>query len=216
MIERYNYEGDPNIGLAATATPEHAIIPPEFRREEFLDSEKTATTFIAGTRLAGLFTEGNANCILLPSNTKENERQKLEEAGVEFHVLDSVETALGNLITANDSGAVISRRLEDHREEIEEAFGVDAKVVDIAGSPNPGVASAANNTGVLIHRAATEEEAEKVKNALGVDNVDIGTVNLGSPFVGSGMIVCGQRILVGEDTSGPEVGRIDRTLVRHE
>lgn len=211
MIERYNYRGDPSIGFYATVTNTGAIIPPEFQKSGFFDVE-TCETYIAKTRLVGLFTAGNSNCILVPGSTTSHEKKKLEESGVEFHVLDSRENALGNLILANDNGAIISERISGNREEIEGALGVPVEVGEVAGLPNPGVCGAANNRGVLLHREATEEEAEHISDVLDVEEVDIGTINLGSPYIGSGLVGNDENILVGEDTSGPEIGRIDRTL----
>lgn len=211
MIERYNYRGDPSVGFYATVTNAAAIIPPEFQREDFFDVE-TCETYIAKTRLVGLFTAGNSNCILVPESLTSHERGKLEESGIDFHVLDSHENALGNLILANDNGAIISERIADNKEEIEDALEVTVEVGEVAGLPNPGVCGAANNKGVLLHREATEEEAEHISEVLGVEEVDIGTINLGSPYIGSGLVGNDENILVGEDTSGPEIGRIDRTL----
>jgi len=211
MIERYSYRGEPNIGFYATVTSSQAIFPPEFKRRDFFDVD-SVETYIAKTRLVGLFTAGNSNCILVPGNTTEREVEKLEDSDVDFHVLESNENALGNLILANDKGAVISERLEDHREEIEDALEVPVTVGEVAGLTTPGVCGSANRNGALLHREASEEEAEKVKKALDVEEIDIGTVNLGSPYIGSGMLATDGKMLVGEDTTGPEVGRIDRTL----
>ncbi len=213
MIERYNYRGDPNIGFYATVTPNHSLVPPEFQREDFF-GPGTVETFIAQTRLVGLFTAGNSNCLLVPGNVTRREREKLEDSALDFVVLDSRENALGNLILANDRGAVISRKLQDSRDAIEEALDVEAEIGEVAGLPGPGVCAATNNSGVLLHREATEEEAEEIAGALEVDNVDIGTVNLGSPYIGSGLLATDENALVGEDTSGPEIGRIDRTLFK--
>ncbi|MFB6147475.1 MAG: translation initiation factor IF-6, partial [Candidatus Nanohaloarchaea archaeon] len=203
--------GEPSIGFHATVTSSQAIFPPEFRRKEYFDVEY-AETYIAKTRMAGLFTAGNGNCILVPENVSGHEIEKLEDSPVEFHVLDSRENALGNLVLANDNGAVISEKLEDRKEEIEDALEVPVEVGEVAGLPSPGACGAATNQGVLLHRAASEEEAEHVKEVLDVEEVDIGTVNLGSPYIGSGLAGHEKKLLVGEDTSGPEVGRIDRTL----
>jgi translation initiation factor 6 len=41
---------------------------------------------------------------------------------------------------------------------------------------------------------------------------DIGTVNYGAPLVGSGLVANGSGYVVGEDTTGPELGRIEDTL----
>jgi translation initiation factor 6 len=215
MIESYNYRGDPNIGFYATLTNSYAVIPPEFNREEFLNVD-TIETYIAGTRLVGLFTAGNSNCILLPSNLKPHEEKKFEDAGINYRVINSRDNALGNLVLATDKGAVISEKLSEYRDEIENALDVHVEIGTVAGLPGPGVCGAANSHGVLLHREATEEEAEQISEAVDVEDVDIGTVNMGSPYIGSGIVGNDENILVGGDSTGPEIGRIDRVLVRHE
>lgn len=211
-IEKYNYEGNENIGFHATVAAGQAIYPPDFKRRSFFDADKSAETYINRTRLVGLFTAGNSNCILIPEETTSREREKLAEAGINFQVLESPDNALGNLILCNDQGAYISEKLSHKREEIEEALDVPVTVGKIAGIQNPGVCGLANEKGAVIHREASEEEAEKVKEVLGLEDIDIGTVNLGSPYMGSGGIAVEGNVLVGENTSGPEIGRIDRTL----
>lgn len=211
-LSRYNYLGNSNIGFYATVTNSQAIFPPEFKEKELFDTEEV-DTYVARTRLVGLFTAGNSNTILVPDVTTDIEKRKMDEAGIDYTVIDSEETALGNLILANDNGAIISRNLEDHKEEIEEALEVDVEVMDIAGTPNPGSCGRANSRGVLLHRDTSEETAEKVKEVLEVEHADIGTVNTGSPFVGAGILANDKAVVTGQDTSGPEVGRIDRVLV---
>jgi translation initiation factor 6 len=214
-IERYDYLGNSNIGFYATVSNEQSIFPPEFDKKEIFETE-SVETYIARTRLVGLFTAGNSNCLLVPNNITDRERNKLEESDVNFQVLETRDTALGNLILANDEGAVISDNLEEHEEEIEEALEVPVKVAEIAGASTVGTAGIANSHGSVIHRDAGESEAEVIKNLLELEDIDIGTVNLGSPFVGSGAVANDSAILVGEDTSGPEIGRIDRTMVERE
>jgi translation initiation factor 6 len=214
-IERYNYQGNSNIGFYATVSNQQSIFPPKFDKKEIFDTEYVET-YIARTRLVGLFTAGNSNCLLVPNNITDRERDKLEESNVEFREIETRDTALGNLILANDSGAVISENLEDKKDEIEDALEVPVKVGKIAGTSTVGTAGIANSHGAVIHRDASEEDAELVKDQLDLEDIDIGTVNLGSPFMGSGALSNDSAILVSEDTSGPEVGRIDRTMVDHD
>ena len=215
-IQRYDYLGNSSIGFYATITNTQAIYPPEFKEEkkELFDVEKTAETFINRTRLVGLFTAGNSNCILIPKGATDREKKKLEEASIDFQVIKTNDNALGNLILANDHGAVISEKIEKHKQEIEEALDVEVTVSRIADIKNPGVCGEANSNGVLLHREADEEDAEKVMEALGVEDADIGTVDMGSPYIGSGLIATDKAVLTGENTTGPEVGRIDRTLMQ--
>ncbi len=214
-IERTDYQGDANIGFYATVTDEYTVMPRDFKEKEFFSGTKVETR-VAGTRLVGLFTAGNSNCLLLPDTVKDREKKKIEDTGIPVKVISDNETALGNLILANDQGAVISERLEDQKEEIEEALEVDVTVAKIAGISNPGVCGIANSHGALIHRDASEEEAEAVKDALETEEIDIGTINMGSPYISSGILANNEGILIGRDTTGPEVGRIDRTLIPKE
>ena len=215
-IQRYDYLGNSSIGFYATVTSTQAVYPPEFKEEkkEVFDVENTVETFINRTRLVGLFTAGNSNCILIPEGATPRERKKLEEAGIDFQVIKTNDNALGNLILANDHGAVISEKIEEHREEIAEALDVEVTVSRIAGIKNVGVCAEANSNGVLLHRETGEDDAEKVMEALGVNDADIGTVDMGSPYIGSGLIATDTGILTSENTTGPEVGRIDRTLMQ--
>lgn len=214
-IQRYNYEGNINIGFYVTTSKKQSIVPPDFNRTEELGTDY-CETFIARTRLVGLFTAGNSNCILVPDNITDREKTKLDESNIDFQIIDTKETALGNQILANDSGALISERLEDRKSEISDALQVPVKVGEIAGIVNVGSTAVTNSHGAIIHRDASEGEAEKLKEVLDLEDVDIGTVNTGSPFVGSGAAANSNLILVGEDTSGPEIGRIDRTMVPKE
>ena len=211
-IQKYNYMGNENIGFHATVSCSQVIFPPEFSRENFFGVDRKVETYINRTRLIGLFTAGNSNCILIPEETTEREIQKLNEAEVRFEILETADNALGNLILCNDSGAVISEKISDRKGKIEEALSVPVQVGSIAGIKNPGVCGITNGKGAVLHREASEEEARKVKEALDLEDVNVGTVNLGSPYTGSGALCSGERVLVGENTSGPEIGRIDRTL----
>lgn len=69
----------------------------------------------------------------------------------------------------------------------------------------------ANSKGAVVHPGATEEEMERVSEVLGVD-VEVGTVNRGSPYVGVGIVVNSKGAVVGEDTTGPELARLEDAL----
>jgi len=51
---------------------------------------------------------------------------------------------------------------------------------------------------------------------LKVEKVDIGTVNMGSIHIGSGIVCNDEHFLVGGDTTGPEIGRIDMILMQED
>lgn len=208
MIQKYSYRGDENIGFFATVVGDTAVVAPEF--DQFFDEQ--VETYAGRTRLLGLYTAGNSSCLLVPDVMTDHELEGLD-VEVEVVEIDSRRNALGNMILCNDKGALVSPRLEERKEEIAEALGVEVKVGKIAGLPNPGVCGVSNGKGAVIHREASEEEAEKVKEVLQVNSVAIGTVNMGSPYIGSGILCSEEKMLVGENTTGPEIGRFDTTLL---
>jgi len=206
---RANYKGDPNIGIYLHLTDNYLIAPQEFKVE--IAGLPKIEMSIAGTHLIGLFVAGNSNCLLVPDIIEDYERDKLDQAEINYHVLDTDYTALGNLILANSKGALISEKLKENKQEIEQALQVKAKVGKIADLAIPGSAGISNEKGVLIHRGASEEELENVEDALKVEG-DIGSVNFGSPYVGTGLAVNSKSLIVGDSTKGPELGRITSTL----
>jgi len=210
MIEKYSYRGEENTGFHTVATNSFVLVPPDHKKKDSFELPVVETQ-INKTRLVGLFTAANSNGLLVPSEISDRERDKLEASEIEFTVIDTRYNALGNLILCNDEGAVVSEKLSDHVEEIEEALQVEVTIGEISGC-NPGVSGIANGKGAVIHRDASEEDALTVKNALGLEDIDIGTVNMGSPFVGSGASCNDKDLLTGEPTTGPEIGRFDRTL----
>jgi len=64
---------------------------------------------------------------------------------------------------------------------------------------------------VLCHPQASESELETLEDHLDV-YADLGTINYGTPLLGSGLVANDESYLVGEDTTGPELGRIEDTL----
>lgn len=210
MIEKYSFKGSENTGFYTVATNSYILVPPDYREKEFFETDVVETK-INKTNLVGLFSAGNSNCLLVPREISQIEQDKLDESGINYKVIDSNYNALGNLILCNDRGAVISQKISEYKEKIEEALEVEAEVADIKGL-NPGVSGVTNSHGAVIHRDASEEDAIKVKEALDLEDIDIGTVNMGSPFTGSGATANDNHLLTGENTTGPEIGRFDRTM----
>jgi translation initiation factor 6 len=208
-VERAAYRGNVNIGFYGVVTGSDILMAREFKKSEFFgDAEEVR---VAGTDLVGIFAAGNANGIILPEIITEHEEEVLEEAGVDYLVLETDYTALGNLLLCNDNGCLASPHLEDVAEEIEAYLEVPVETGRVAGLEIPGSCGVATNGGVLLHRNASEEELQHAEEVLGVSG-DIGTVNFGTPFVHSGVLADADNLLVGNDTKGPEVQRIQEAL----
>lgn len=205
-----DYRGDPNIGMYGFATDSYAILATEFKRAERLEVE-VHETYLSNTALVGVFATGNSNGAIVSDVATDREIEGLRDAGLDVTVLDADHTAVGNLVLCNDSGAYLSPHLSEHRDAIEDALEVPTQVGRLAGLEIVGSAGIATDEGALLHRETTEDQLAAVEDVLRVE-ADIGTVNFGSPFVRTGVVATSERVLVGNDTTGPETARIDEAL----
>jgi len=106
---------------------------------------------------------------------------------------------------------IISSKIEDARDAIQEALKVPVEVLDFAESDLPGSCGIANNKGVIVHPLISEQEAEKIAKVMQVE-IDVSTVNCGKPYVGGGMIVNDYGAIFGRETTGPEIQRVIEVL----
>jgi translation initiation factor 6 len=216
-FSKAKFNGDPNIGLYGFATDEYCILGLNPQRnildvvKKTIDKRIIVTT-ISGTELAGIFIAGNSNGLLVPKIVEDFEVRKLEkELGINIQVLESRDTALGNLVLCNDNGCLISRSLIKFKAAISDALGCEVVTGTIADLDIVGSAAAATSKGCLCHREATEKEMKKIEDILKV-RVDVGTVGYGSPFIRSGVIVNSKGVLYADGTTGAELGRIEEVF----
>lgn len=220
-IIQADFHGDANIGLFAKSSDRVCLVG-SFVLDNTLEKMKNILGVnvrkinIANTDLIGLFCVMNSNGILLPKITSSREldffRKMKKEFGFDITILPTRFTAIGNLIAANDNGAVISNifsRIDKAR--IEDCLDVEAEYSSISNQNIVGSLSVTTNKGCLLHRDAEDEEIKKIEEILKV-KVDIGTANFGSPFVGSCVVANSNGAVVGDQTTGPEVVRISETL----
>jgi translation initiation factor 6 len=126
--------------------------------------------------------------------------------------MDTKKTAYGNLILANDYGAIVHTGLrKEDMTKIEDTLGVEVVPGEIAGLPYVGSLATATNKGVLAHPLLREEEQKVLKDVLKV-HVDVGTVNCGIPYVATGLIGNTFGAVAGFMTTGPEMFIIGQAL----
>jgi translation initiation factor 6 len=215
-IYRYTAYKTPNIGIFAKANDSTLLVPYGFaetktkKLAEYLQAKEVYTS-VAGTRLIGPMTVMNNNGILLPSIASDEEVQSLRDStGLNVERFASRFTAIGNLIAANDNGALASSLLE--RElfgQIEDVLGVPVHSMTIGGYVQTGAMIVATNGGAGVHPKATEEEINMVSEMLQVPAEPV-TVNGGVPFLTSGIISNTKAVVVGSLTSGPELIMLSR------
>lgn len=171
-------------------------------------------TSIANTRLLGALSVMNNKGILLPKTAFQNEYDLIKkETDLEVGVLDSKYTALGNVICANDKGAIVSPWLsKEDCNTIKDILDVEIMQKRIAGFNQTGAVIVANDSGAAIHPEADEEDMKEFANILGV-KIEHCTINNGIPFVSSGILANNNSIVVGTLTSGPEIMMLTRAFL---
>jgi translation initiation factor 6 len=157
---------------------------------------------IAGTSLLGVFIVGNDEKILIPNITFEHELEELKKLKIKFEVLKSKHTCLGNNIVLSKHGALVNNTFSDVEiKKIKEYFKVPVKRIEIADTETPGSDIIVNNGKSIIHKDASVENLKLIKKVLKIEVLK-GTINMGSPYVKSGLL-CNSNGLVIGDASGP-------------
>jgi translation initiation factor 6 len=215
-IYRYTAYKTPNIGIFVKANDSIILVPHGFaqtKSEKLADylqvSELRAS--VAGTRLLGPMTVMNNSGILLPAIASDEEVYAMRQSS-ELNVerIDSKFTAVGNLVAANDNGAIVSPLLNGEVDrQIRDVLGVPVHCMTVGTYVQTGSMIVATNGGAGVHPKATEEEVETVSEVLQVPAEPV-TVNGGVPFLSSGIIANTRAVVVGSLTSGPELIMLSR------
>jgi len=210
--------GSASIGVYSLATDTMVIIPPQVLKSKAQKvggwlKVKVVSTTVGESVLIGALARANSNGIVLPHFTLEKEMEAVKAASdLNVTVMDTKKTAYGNLILANDYGAVVDPRLgRKDVNKIEDTLGVEVVAGEIAGLPYVGSLATATNEGVLAHPLLREEEQKVLEDVLKV-HVDVGTVNCGIPYVATGLIGNKYGAVVGSMSTGPEMFIIGQAL----
>jgi translation initiation factor 6 len=210
--------GSASIGVYSLANEEIVIIPKLVPLEKAAQTAewlkvKLVHTSIGGSVLAGALACANSNGILLSIFAREEELAAIKSSFEgNVTVMETKKTAYGNLVLANDHGAVVDPRFKESEiKQISETLGVEAVPCEIAGLPYVGSLAVATNKGVLAHPLLKDEERKVLESVFKVP-VDVGTVNCGVPYVGTGLICNSHAAVAGSLTSGPEMFIIGNAL----
>jgi translation initiation factor 6 len=212
-----NFNSNPNIGLYGYANDKYCLlgteIPEDIAKDigEVLDVPIIRMN-IAGTSLLGVFLSGNNNCLLVPKIAFSNELETLDKHKIKYKVIDTKLTCLGNNIICNDKGCVVSSEYGEKEIKIfKEALKVSIVKAKIAGLSTLGSLAVHTKNGLLCHHEVLEHEADLLRKTLKVE-IYTGTVNMGVPFIGSGILCNNNGFIIGDASGGPEIVNADETL----
>jgi translation initiation factor 6 len=214
-----DFNGIVNIGLYVFVNDKFALIGneiPDKIEEEMKEVFKVPIHRIslAGTSLIGVFVAGNNEQILIPGIVFEHEREHLRKLGVNFKVLDTKLTGLGNNIIIGANHALVSSEYTDLEiTKIGELMNVKAEKVrfnEVNVIGNLAVINTKKGR-ALVSNDLTQEEVRVIEKAFKVQATP-GSVNMGSPFVKSGCVANSHGFIMGSASGGPELANADEAL----
>ncbi len=208
----------PNVGIFAKSNDKLVLLPHGYAETklkkitEILESEPLFVS-IAGNRIIGPMVVLNNTGMILPSTASDDELIYLKSiTGLNVAKLDSKYTAVGNLISANDNGAIVSPLFKNELDkQIGDVLGVEAHTMSVADFNQTGSIIVATNTGAAVHPKATEEEIKIISSVLKVE-VEPLTINGGIPYLSSGIVWNSKSLIVGSLTTGPELIMLSRAF----
>ena len=113
MLKRVDIVGNPNIGVFILATDDVAFVPFNLLDEkaeiikETLEVEVVKSS-ISGSNLIGSLAVANSHGIVVSPHVLDREVKQLEDLGLDVATIPGNYTAVGNIIAANDTGAIAS------------------------------------------------------------------------------------------------------------
>jgi translation initiation factor 6 len=207
-IYRYTVYKSPNIGIFVKANDSIILVPygfAETKTEKLADYLQVSEVYasIAGTRLN--------NGMLLPPIASDEEIQMLKQSShLNVERVKSKFTAIGNLIAANDNGAIVSPLFKGETDrQVQDVLGVPTHSMTVGGFVQTGSMIVSTNAGAGVHPKATEDEVNEISEILQVPAEPV-TVNGGVPFLSSGIVANMKSVVVGNLTSGPELIMLSR------
>ena len=217
-ILKTDINGNPNVGLYGFATDKYCLLGEEVSDElkEKISKVLDVPCFklnIAGTSLLGVFLTGNNKDLLIPNIAFPWEIDKIDkiskEIGFNYHIIETELTALGNNIICNDNACIINPDYnEEVKKQLEKALNLKINVSKIANLPTIGSLTALNHKGCAIHRDAEQFEIDFINSIIKIE-CETATVNMGNPFIKSGVIVNKNGFIVGNASGGPEITYLD-------
>jgi len=213
-----SFTGSSYVGVYARATDDVLLVDPS------VDDDLTATlaaelgvepvaTTVGGSGTVGSLAVANDAGVVVSDQATDEELARIDDAiDGEVAPIPGTLNAAGNVVLANDAGAIVHPELSAAAVDvIEETLAVPVERGQLADVQTVGTAAVATSEGVICHPQSTEDQLVAVEDHLDV-YADLGTVNYGAPLVGSGLLANDADYVAGEETTGPELGRVEDAL----
>jgi translation initiation factor 6 len=207
-----------NVGAFGIATDRFVFVSPNMSEKSLDVLEKTfnlplVQSTVATLDAVGIVAAANSNGIIVPYTTRDEELAQLSEnTDINVGWIDSKMTALGNIVLANDNGAICHPEFDAKaRKKMADILDIEVVPGTVARLPIVGANTVANAQGAVVHPMATDQEIDVIAELLKVV-VEVGTVNRGSPYIRLGVVANTDGMIAGEETTGVELAHISQVL----
>jgi len=217
MLELLDFNENPNVGVFCRANDEIAFVQKGLRKK---DKKKIGSTLhvklvelqIADASIIGSLLTFNSTGAVVTDLIDTDTIKLIEQQGFDVCIIEDKFNAAGNDILINDKGALVHPNLEDKAlKQIEKTCNVPVYRGTIGSLKTVGMAAVVTNKGLLCHPKVTQEEKHQLEKVFDVPAM-IGTVNHGVPLIGSGLVASTKGAIIGNLTTGIEMGRIEEAL----
>jgi translation initiation factor 6 len=217
MLELLDFNENPNVGVFCRANDSIAFIRRGLLKRvkkkisSVLDV-KLVELSIADATIIGSLLVFNSNGAIITDFADVDAINIIKDQGLNVCIIHDNINAAGNDILVNDNGSLVHPDLKDDSiMDIERTLKVPVYRGTIGSLKTVGMAAVVTNNGLLCHPKVTDEEKRLLEKVFDV-NVMIGTVNHGSPVIGSGLVANTKGAIIGNLTTGIEMGRIEEAL----
>lgn len=216
-LQLMNFNDNPNLGVYCRTNEDICFIRKGLSKKI---KNKISTTLevdlielsIADASIIGSLLSFNSNGVIVTDFVDSDTIKTLKDHSFEVCVINDKLNAVGNDILVNDHAALVHPDLnEESIQDIKEVLKVPIYNGTIGSLKTVGMAAVVTNIGFLCHPKASDEEIRNIEKIFN-KNVMIGTVNHGSPIIGSGIVANSKGAIIGDRTTGIELGRIEEAL----
>jgi translation initiation factor 6 len=213
-----NINGNSYVGAFSASSEKLTLISNGVSpKDESIIRENLATEThrlsINGSNLIGIYAVLNSNGVLLPEIAYAEEMRELNslKERIRIGALPGDMNALGNNILANDKIAIINPNFDKSASDmIADVLDVEIIRMSIGGYETVGANNILTNNGMVLNNFASDKELDMAKDLVG--NVSQSTANTGSVFIGLASVANTKGLIVGEDTTGFELARMEEGL----
>jgi translation initiation factor 6 len=215
LVEIYR---SPNVGIFLRANDKFLLAPKGIaatKSHRLAEDLKVTPCFVSveGTRLLGPLVVMNNKGILVSRMIEDYEvKEIVAGTGLPVARFDSKYTAIGNLVAANDRGAVVSPILDSRMvSQVRDVLDVEVHKLTINEYVQVGALTVATNSGAAVYPNLSETEVKEVGEVFGVEAYPA-SINGGIPFLASGLVANSENAVVGNLTTGPELIFLTKAL----